>query len=145
MLPRLLLGESLGGTQKVASIIMLLFFHRSLKLLFKQKIIPYFSHSLFLFSLLNIYVPFWLNLCIQVGSIFSFFVFFVFAFTQFRHVNQNSLIERTGSMIVLCHINTVRCLVPPEASKNSLTSKCNSSHYFELLKATDLRLMWNLE
>lgn len=65
--------------------------------------------------------------------------FFVSAFTDFRHVNQNSLIVRKGSVIVLCHISTVRGLVPPQASKNSLNSKCNSSLCFEFPKATDLK------
>lgn len=45
---------------------------------------------------------------------------------------------RNGSMAVLHQINTVHCLVLPEASKNSLTCECYSTYYFGIQKATGL-------
>jgi len=45
---------------------------------------------------------------------------------------------RNSSMIVVPQISAVCCLVLPEALKNSLASKCHSSHYLGIQKASDV-------
>lgn len=103
--------------------------------------IPFnFYDSLFLLKTLNMYVPFWLNQCIQVRSSFHSLPFFVFTFTILSlQTNKCDAKKSLHWQIIPCQVSSVHCLVPPETLKNNLTCKCNSGNYFDILKATDLK------